>query len=191
MHPPFPALWFSAWGFPTGTDNFLIPPHWLAKSQTLHKLSTSQQPHFCPEDGDSMFLRNMSIYLQVHMALQPRRQTSTCAFMISVQANKFNVSTRNCTTARNTSCSGCHVCMIARMTVLCIVTFGLICGIRNIYNSSDRRHPDIRVKHCAYGHSVATLLNPRGVTRVPQVQRSNCKTCNCGSGCFFYRTLLF
>jgi hypothetical protein len=25
-------------------------------------------------------------------------------------------------------------------------------------------HPDIRVKNCAYGHSVATLLNPRGVT---------------------------
>jgi hypothetical protein len=28
------------------------------------------------------------------------------------------------------------------------------------------RHPDIRVKHCAYGHNVATLLNPRGVTTV-------------------------
>jgi hypothetical protein len=26
--------------------------------------------------------------------------------------------------------------------------------------------PDIRVKHCAYGHSVATLVNPRGVTTV-------------------------
>jgi hypothetical protein len=26
--------------------------------------------------------------------------------------------------------------------------------------------PDIRVKHCAYGHSVATLLHPRGVTTV-------------------------
>jgi hypothetical protein len=26
--------------------------------------------------------------------------------------------------------------------------------------------PDIRVKHCAYGHSVTTLLNPRGVTTV-------------------------
>jgi hypothetical protein len=30
----------------------------------------------------------------------------------------------------------------------------------------DIRHPDIRVKHCGYGHSVATLLNPRGVTTV-------------------------
>jgi hypothetical protein len=29
-----------------------------------------------------------------------------------------------------------------------------------------RRHPDIRVKHCSYGNSVATLLNPRGVTTV-------------------------
>jgi hypothetical protein len=28
------------------------------------------------------------------------------------------------------------------------------------------RRPDIRVKHCAYGHSFATLLNPRGVTTV-------------------------
>jgi hypothetical protein len=28
------------------------------------------------------------------------------------------------------------------------------------------RHPDIRVKHCTYGHSVAILLNPRGVTTV-------------------------
>jgi hypothetical protein len=28
------------------------------------------------------------------------------------------------------------------------------------------RHPDIRMKHCAYGHSVATLLNPRDVTTV-------------------------
>jgi hypothetical protein len=24
-------------------------------------------------------------------------------------------------------------------------------------------HPDTRVKHCAYDHSVATLVNPRGV----------------------------
>jgi hypothetical protein len=28
------------------------------------------------------------------------------------------------------------------------------------------RHPDFSVKHCAYVHSVATLLNPRGVTTV-------------------------
>jgi hypothetical protein len=28
------------------------------------------------------------------------------------------------------------------------------------------RHPDIRVKYCAYGHSVATLLNLRGVATV-------------------------
>jgi hypothetical protein len=28
------------------------------------------------------------------------------------------------------------------------------------------RHPDVRLKTCAYGHSVATLLNPRGVTTV-------------------------
>jgi hypothetical protein len=27
-------------------------------------------------------------------------------------------------------------------------------------------HPNMRVKHCAYGHSTATLLNPRSVTKV-------------------------
>jgi hypothetical protein len=27
-------------------------------------------------------------------------------------------------------------------------------------------HPDFKVKHCAYGHSVATMQNPRGVTTV-------------------------
>jgi hypothetical protein len=27
-------------------------------------------------------------------------------------------------------------------------------------------HPDMRTKHCAYDNSVATLLNPRGVTTV-------------------------
>jgi hypothetical protein len=27
-------------------------------------------------------------------------------------------------------------------------------------------HPHIKVKHCAYVHSVTTLLNPRGVTTV-------------------------
>jgi hypothetical protein len=35
--------------------------------------------------------------------------------------------------------------------------------LRGIFTIS---HPDIRVKHCAYGHSVATLLNPRGVATV-------------------------
>jgi hypothetical protein len=28
------------------------------------------------------------------------------------------------------------------------------------------RYPDTRVKHCAYGHSVSTLLNPSGVSTV-------------------------
>jgi hypothetical protein len=31
---------------------------------------------FSPEDGDSIFLRNVGIYLQVHTALQPRRLIS-------------------------------------------------------------------------------------------------------------------
>jgi hypothetical protein len=32
---------------------------------------------FIPEDGDSLFLRNVCTYLQVHTALQPKRQQST------------------------------------------------------------------------------------------------------------------
>jgi hypothetical protein len=28
------------------------------------------------------------------------------------------------------------------------------------------RYPDCRVKHCAYGHSIATMLNPHIVTTV-------------------------
>jgi hypothetical protein len=35
-----------------------------------------------------------------------------------------------------------------------------------VYSRFAIRHPDIRVKDCAYGHSVATLLNPRGVTTI-------------------------
>jgi hypothetical protein len=31
---------------------------------------------FSPEDGGSIFFRNVDVYLQVHTALQPRRPTS-------------------------------------------------------------------------------------------------------------------
>jgi hypothetical protein len=47
------------------------------------------------------------------------------------------------------------------------VTFYIIdLRLQNFLNCTIR-HPDIRVKHCIYGHSVATLLNPRGVATVP------------------------
>jgi hypothetical protein len=36
-------------------------------------LSLLSQPHFSPKDGDRMFLQNIGICLQVHMASQPRR----------------------------------------------------------------------------------------------------------------------
>jgi hypothetical protein len=35
-----------------------------------------------------------------------------------------------------------------------------------LHHHNSISHPDIRVKHCAYGHSVATLLNPRCVTTI-------------------------
>jgi hypothetical protein len=35
--------------------------------------------HFNSKDGDSMFLRNVGVYQQVHTALQPRRPTLICS----------------------------------------------------------------------------------------------------------------
>jgi hypothetical protein len=40
--------------------------------------------HFSPEDGDSMFLRNVVIYLHFHTALQTRRPTSTKACSVGL-----------------------------------------------------------------------------------------------------------
>jgi hypothetical protein len=46
-----------------------------------HARETEENPcvfrHFRHEDGDSMFLRNVGIYLQVHAASQPRTITSS------------------------------------------------------------------------------------------------------------------
>jgi hypothetical protein len=44
---------------------------------------------FCPEKGCSMLLRNGGIYPQVHMALQPRKPTSTL-LLFSERELKFN-----------------------------------------------------------------------------------------------------
>jgi hypothetical protein len=35
-----------------------------------------------------------------------------------------------------------------------------------IVENTSKGHPDVTMKHCAYGDNVATLLNPRGVTTV-------------------------
>jgi hypothetical protein len=58
--------------------------------------------NFKPEDGGSMFLRNVSIYLQVHTALLPRRPTFSsghsiaqrmnCVFMAEIGSEEFIVS---------------------------------------------------------------------------------------------------
>jgi hypothetical protein len=41
------------------------------------KLAGRCERFFSPEDGGSVFLRNVGIYLQIHSAWQPRRPTST------------------------------------------------------------------------------------------------------------------
>lgn len=50
------------------------------------------------EDGGSMFLRNFSIYLQVHMALQSKRPTSTppppSELLSALKRNNFHVNIR-------------------------------------------------------------------------------------------------
>jgi hypothetical protein len=53
-----------------------FPPS-LVLLLTQYELSTSQHPHFGPEDRDSMFLQNTRIYLQVHKVLQHSRTTLT------------------------------------------------------------------------------------------------------------------
>jgi hypothetical protein len=45
--------------------------------------------HFSPEDGYSMFLRNVGIYLQVHRALLPRIPTSTNQSCKIAEKNAF------------------------------------------------------------------------------------------------------
>jgi len=50
-------------------------------------------------------------------------------------------------------------------------------------------HSDIKMKYCAHGHSVATQLNPHGVTTVAHKYSLTVTTHNCGSGCSFYSTL--
>jgi hypothetical protein len=44
--------------------------------------------------------------------------------------------------------------------------YGEKCRARELCFGGQVGRQDMRVKHCAYGHRVATLLNPRGVTTV-------------------------
>jgi cupin superfamily acireductone dioxygenase involved in methionine salvage len=50
--------------------SFKFPQKWTADFQIAVNFAL-------PEDGDSMFLQNTGIYLQVHMALQPWRTSPT------------------------------------------------------------------------------------------------------------------
>jgi hypothetical protein len=57
----------------------------------------------------------------------------------------------------------CEYCTkIWRPCASSAVVFSIVC--RLIALNKTISHPDIRLKQCAYGHGVATLLNPRGVT---------------------------
>jgi hypothetical protein len=55
-------------------------PRWPLFPVSPTNVSEEHRPAvsvFSPEDGDSIFLRNVGTYLQVHTALQPTRPTST------------------------------------------------------------------------------------------------------------------
>jgi hypothetical protein len=67
-------------------SDWLIAPS-LVLLLTRHKLFTSQHTHFSPEDWRSMVLKNMGMYLQVHMAIQPR--TTTLSPLHVNQRTKF------------------------------------------------------------------------------------------------------
>jgi hypothetical protein len=47
-----------------------------------------------------------------------------------------------------------------------IFPHGIVAPSTHCLNMPAIKHPDVRVKYCAYGHSVATLLNPRGIATV-------------------------
>jgi hypothetical protein len=53
----------------------------------------------CPEDGGSMFLQNVGIYIFVHMALQPGRPTSTKVLIKNMKI-KVSFSETRCITER-------------------------------------------------------------------------------------------
>jgi hypothetical protein len=75
--------------FVTGNGNFYI--HLKKPQQDAVETNASEEhtvfiarsediaSSFTTEDGGSMFLRNAGLYLEVRMALQPRRPTSTCS----------------------------------------------------------------------------------------------------------------
>jgi hypothetical protein len=56
------------------------PPLKTAAHLNLHKLSTSQHPHSSPEDGDSMFTRNVCVYT----VSQPKYQPSYSVLFVNV-----------------------------------------------------------------------------------------------------------
>jgi hypothetical protein len=56
-------------------DRFLRNGDFLHSSEDYNPLHTVSI--FSPEDGDSIFLRNIPIHLQAHTALLPRRPIST------------------------------------------------------------------------------------------------------------------
>jgi hypothetical protein len=81
---PNHLLWFPAgasyWAGPSASHYLAVVgqfPHLPGPSSDPINLPTT---HFNPENGGSVFIRNVGIYLQVHAALQHRKRTSTSAF---------------------------------------------------------------------------------------------------------------
>jgi hypothetical protein len=68
-----------SWSGCGGKETSPCPCHKLNPGHPSCSLATilTQLSQFSPEDGGSMILWNVGIYLQVHLALQPRRPTLT------------------------------------------------------------------------------------------------------------------
>jgi hypothetical protein len=68
FHPPITSSLF---------DPNILRSILFTNTPNLWDLRFSRQCRVDLEDGDSMFLRSVGLYLQVHTALRPRRPTST------------------------------------------------------------------------------------------------------------------
>jgi hypothetical protein len=49
--------------------------------------------HFIPEDGETIFLRNIGVYLQIHTILSHRSPTATVHFLPTSITTNFSVNT--------------------------------------------------------------------------------------------------
>jgi hypothetical protein len=53
---------------------------WISMGVNTTRIPSTEK-YFIPEEGSSMFLRKASLYMEVHTALRPYRQTATIIYL--------------------------------------------------------------------------------------------------------------